>query len=44
MSDRSWSYTNIFDVLNLLVLNLVTAVVFIVIMLINEDKSFPIST
>ncbi len=44
MSDRSWSYTNIFDVLNLLVLNLVTAVVFVVIMLINEDKSFPITT
>ena len=44
MSDRSWSYTNIFDVLNLLVLNLVTAVAFVVIMLINEDKSFPITT
>lgn len=44
MSDRSWSYTNIFDVLNLLVLNLVTAVVFVVIMLINRDKSFPITT
>lgn len=44
MSDRSWSYTNIFDVLNLLVLNLVTAVVFVVVMLINRDKSFPITT
>ena len=30
--------------LNLLVLNLVTAVAFVVIMLINEDKSFPITT
>lgn len=44
MGDRSWSYTNIFDVLNLLVLNLVTAVVFVVVMLINRDKSFPITT
>lgn len=44
MSDRSWSYTNIFDVLNILVLNLVTAVAFVVIMLINEDKGFPITT
>lgn len=44
MSDKSWSYTNILDVLNLLVLNLVTAFVFVIVMLINRDRSFPITT
>ena len=44
MSDKSWSYTNILDVLNLLVLNFITSIVFVVVMLINRDKSFPITT
>ena len=44
MSDKSWSYTNILDVLNLLVLNLVTAIVFLIVVMINRDKSFPVTT
>lgn len=44
MSDRSWSYTNILDVLNLLVLNLLTAIIFVAVMFINNDKSFPLTT
>lgn len=44
MSDKSWSYTNILDVLNLLVLNLVTSFVFVIVMLINRDRSFSITT
>lgn len=44
MSDKSWSYTNILDVLNLLLLNIVTATIFLVVMMINRDKSFPVTT
>ena len=44
MSDKSWSYTNILDVLNLLVLNLITAIVFLIVAMINRDKSFPVTT
>ena len=44
MSDKSWSYTNILDVLNLLVLNLGTAILFLIVMMINRDRSFPVTT
>ncbi|WP_300392605.1 nucleoside-diphosphate sugar epimerase/dehydratase [Fusobacterium sp.] len=44
MSEKSWSYTNILDVLNILILNTVTAVVFTIFMYINETERFPITT
>lgn len=44
MSDKSWSYTNILDVLNLLLLNMGTAVIFLVVVMINREKSFPVTT
>lgn len=44
MSEKSWSYTNILDVLNILVLNTLTAVVFTIFMYINASHTFPITT
>ncbi|WP_349763462.1 polysaccharide biosynthesis protein [Fusobacterium sp. SYSU M8D902] len=44
MSEKSWSYTNILDVLNLLVLNGITGAVFTIFMYINKDHSYPVST
>ena len=44
MSEKSWSYTNILDVLNILILNLGTAVVFTVFMYISNTYSFPDTT
>ncbi|WP_278683936.1 polysaccharide biosynthesis protein, partial [Paraclostridium bifermentans] len=44
MSEKSWSYTNILDVLNILILNTVTAVIFTIFMYINESNRFPITT
>lgn len=41
MSQKSWSYTNILDILNLLILNLIAVISFEGIILINKDKSFP---
>ena len=44
MSEKSWSYTNILDVLNILILNTGTAIVFTGFMYINEVHRFPITT
>ena len=44
MSEKSWSYTNILDVLNILILNLGTAVVFTIFMYISSVYSFPDTT
>lgn len=44
MSEKSWSYTNILDILNLLILNTATAVIFAVFMYINESHRFPVTT
>ena len=44
MSEKSWSYTNILDVLNILVLNIGTAVVFTIFMYISNNYSFPDTT
>ena len=44
MSEKSWSYTNILDVLNILILNLGTAVVFTGFMYISDVYSFPDTT
>ncbi len=44
MSEKSWSYTNILDVLNILILNIGTAIVFTGFMYINEVHRFPITT
>ena len=44
MSEKSWSYTNILDVLNILILNLGTAVVFTIFMYISNTYSFPDTT
>ena len=44
MSEKSWSYTNILDVLNILILNLGTAVVFTIFMYISNNYSFPDTT
>ena len=44
MSEKSWSYTNVLDILNILVLNIETAVVFIVFMYLNKIYEFPDTT
>ena len=44
MSEKSWSYTNILDVLNILVLNIGTAAVFTIFMYISNNYSFPDTT
>ena len=44
MSEKSWSYTNILDILNILVLNTLTAVVFTVFMYMSNNYSFPDTT
>ncbi len=44
MIEKSWSYTNILDVLNILILNLGTAVVFTIFMYISNNYSFPDTT
>ena len=44
MSEKSWSYTNILDVLNILVLNTVTAIIFAIFMYISNVHSFPDTT
>ena len=44
MSEKSWSYTNILDVLNILILNLGTAAVFTIFMYISNNYSFPDTT
>ena len=44
MSEKSWSYTNILDILNILILNLGTAVVFTIFMYISNNYSFPDTT
>ena len=44
MSGKSWRYTNILDVLNILILNLGTAVIFTIFMYISNNYSFPDTT
>ena len=44
MSEKSWSYTNVLDILNILVLNIETAVIFIVFMYLNKIYEFPDTT
>ena len=43
MGEKSWSYTNILDVLNILILNLFTAIVFACCMMIGENNDLSIS-
>nr|WP_241635341.1 nucleoside-diphosphate sugar epimerase/dehydratase [Fusobacterium gastrosuis] len=38
MNEKSWSYTNIMDVLNLLILNFISAIVFIAVILVNSIR------
>lgn len=44
VSEKSWSYTNILDVLNILILNIGTAIVFLLFMYINKEHIFPVTT
>ena len=44
VSEKSWSYTNILDVLNILILNIGTAIVFLFFMYINKEHIFPVTT
>ena len=44
MSEKSWSYTNILDVLNILILNVGTAAAFTIFMYISDVYSFPDTT
>ena len=44
MSEKSWSYTNVLDILNILVLNIETAVIFIGFMYLNKIYEFPDTT
>ncbi|WP_291281638.1 nucleoside-diphosphate sugar epimerase/dehydratase, partial [Fusobacterium sp.] len=38
MNEKSWSYTNIMDVLNLLILNFISAIVFIAVILVDSIR------
>ena len=44
VSEKSWSYTNVLDVLNILILNIGTAIVFLFFMYINKEHIFPVTT
>lgn len=44
MSEKSWSYTNILDILNILILNIGTAATFTIFMYISDVYSFPDTT